>query len=181
MILVDSGNPVLAHPRLDPPTTRKLEKGDLFISEYVTSYAGYELHTECSISIGEPRKEYREIFKVCKEASDKSTAKLRPGISFKEVIKAERAPVYEAGMDCITCGYIDKGLGVGPVTFNGPDSALEEIAPILIKENMTLGNMIDLFNPRWINGGGVILGDTYLVTKDGPRKLTDIPLELVVV
>jgi len=182
MILVDSGNPVLPHPRYPPPTTRKLEKGDIFMTEYHVKYAGYQTHTERCVSIGQPRKEYLEIFEVCKEAYNAGLDKLRPGVSLKEAVEAERAPVYKAGMDWVECSFHAHGIGSGGFpTFMKSDAHLEEIAFATIKENMVFANMVDVFNPKWVNGGGIILADSFLVMKDGHRRFGDIPLELAVV
>jgi len=182
MILIDSGNPVLAHPRYPPPTNRRLEKGDIFITEYHTKYAGYQTHTERSVSIGKPQKESMEIYEVCKEAYYAGLEKMKPGVSFREAVEALRAPVYKVGMEGVECGFHAHGItSAGFPSFIKSDDHLDEIESITIKENMVFTNQIDLFNPKWPKGGGMILGDSFLVTKDGPRVFVDIPLELAIV
>jgi Xaa-Pro aminopeptidase len=182
MILIGSTTPNFGHPRYPPPTMRKLEKSDIFMTEYHTSYAGYIVHTERSVSIGKPRKEYTELFKVCLESHNRSMDKLKPGKSLKEAIEAARSPICEAGMDWIECGFHLHGLESGGFPSSGGTSgaALEKIAPFEIRENMIFASVINIYNPSWPKGGGVTLGNTVLVTKQGNRILQDIPLELAV-
>lgn len=182
MILLDSGNPVLGHPRHPPATTRKLEKGDVFIVEYHTKYAGYQTHTERSVSIGTPKKESMDIYDVCKEAYRASMKHVKPGVSFKEMVEVLRAPVYKAGLDGVECGFHAHGLTSGGFpSFVGPDDQLAPFESLIIKENMVFTNQIDLFNPKNIKAGGMVLGDSFIVTKDGPRVFVDIPVELAIV
>jgi Xaa-Pro aminopeptidase len=46
---------------------------------------------------------------------------------------------------------------------------------------MVFGTAADIFNPNWNQKTGLMLGDTVLITNDGPRKLTNVPLELTVI
>ncbi|MBI4321166.1 MAG: hypothetical protein HY675_21965 [Chloroflexi bacterium] len=46
---------------------------------------------------------------------------------------------------------------------------------------MVFGQNIDINDPNWRPNVGVQLGDTVLVTKEGPRLLCETPLELPIV
>lgn len=52
---------------------------------------------------------------------------------------------------------------------------------IRLEENMVFGQNIDIHNPKWNPNTGLMLGDTIWVTRDGPKKLTRIPVELTIV
>jgi Xaa-Pro aminopeptidase len=170
MLLIGSTFPNFSHPRAPTISTRKLEKGDVILLEYHTSYAGYMAHVERSLSIGKPRKEYLELFKVCKDVYMNMVEKLKPGESFEEIEKAAQNQVLEAGMEWYECMIGPHGLESGSLPLG-----------TILKENMCLRVGHNLYNPRWANGGGLNLASTILVSKEGPRKLENIPVELTVV
>ena len=171
LLLVGSTAPNFGHPRCDTLSTRKLEKGDIFMAEYHTTYAGYMTQTERNVSIGKPRKEYLELFKVCKEVYTGMADKLRPGKSYKEAEEAAWAELRKAGVDCVECGIGTHGLNSEPI----PPGAE------IVAENMTIKVGLNIYNPKWAKGGGFGLASTVLITKDGNRPVDNIPLELAVV
>ena len=59
---------------------------------------------------------------------------------------------------------------------SGPPPGTKTLA-----ENITLCAVLNIYNPKWANGGDITLGNTILVTKEGPRILENIPIELAVV
>lgn len=186
MILMDSGSPPLLHGRWPPPTQRPLEKGDIIIVEYHSNYAGYMAAVEHSVSLGEPSQEFREIHQVSQEVFARGTAKMWPGTPFGEVIEAFRAPVQEAGMAYVECGI--HGHGLSSCEFPScvyskewGEHGLAQVPAVELAEGMVFGTNIDIHNPRWSKATGLMLGDTILVTREGPRKLTSIPLEFTVV
>lgn len=188
MIMLDSGSPPLLHGRPAPGTTRKLEKGDMIITEYHSNYAGYTIAVEHTFSLGEPLKEFKEIHRVSETAYHNGVSKMRPGAELTEVIEAFRQPVRDAGMAYIEVGVCGHGLSspeFPSVVFGGEggiwhEHGLAKIPPVQLKENMVFGINMDVHNPKWNENTGTMLGDTIWVTADGPRQLTRIPVELTV-
>ena len=172
-------------------STRVLEKGDVVTTEYHGNYGGYNHATEHSISLGEPRKEYLKIEQVCEEVFNAEVEALRVGATLEEVEKKIRAPVRKAGMMYAECGIHGHGLSSPELaTFvYGPPSeclygeavSINQVIPFELKENMVFGMNIDISDPRWNKKAGLMLGDTLVVTKNGGRKLSKIPVELTVV
>lgn len=181
----------LLHGRGQPlsPTTRPLAKGDLIITEFHTSYAGYLTGCEKSVFIGEPPKELRRIHDVAVECMEVGIEKLRPGVTLGEAAEAFRAPAKKAKMDFIELGFHGHGLSSpelprtatvpseklrrthGAGSFNGP-------ASMMIRENMVLATNIDIHDPDWRTDVGVMgPADTIWVTGKGPVKLVGTPLE----
>ena len=181
----------LLHGRGQPlsPTTRPLQKGDLIITEFHTSYGGYLSASEKSVFIGEPPKELRRIHDVAVECLEMGIQKLRPGVTVGEAAEAFREPVRRANMDFIELGFHGHGLSSpelprsatvpseklrrerSPGFFHGP-------ASMMIRENMVVATNIDIHDPAWRNDVGIMgPGDTILVTEKGPVKLVGTPLE----
>lgn len=189
MILLDSGNPPLLHGRTPPYSMRRLEKGDIIITEFHSNYGGYQIGIEHSISLGKPRKEYRDIHRVCEKCFQQGVAALRPGTPLEQVERAFRTPAEEAGMTHIELGIHGHGLSspeFPTFVFGGKGGLVQghglgKLAPINLEENMVFGTNIDINNPGWSKESGLMLGDTILVTRDGPRKLSRVPVEFTVV
>jgi Xaa-Pro aminopeptidase len=189
----------LLHGRGQPfsPTTRILKKGDLLITEFHTSYGGYLTAVEKSVYIGKPPKELQRIHDVAAECFHNGIEKFRPGTKLNDVLEGFRSPVYKAKMDYIEIGFHGHGLSspefpaityppkkkeeeeIGEHQRIGRESLSGEggIGSLEIKENMVFGTNIDIHDPNWRNDVGIMLGDTIWVTKDGPYRLVETPLE----
>jgi Xaa-Pro aminopeptidase len=187
-IYLDIGSPPMLHGRLPPYTTRKVQKGDMLITEYHASYAGYLVAAEHTFALGEPHEEIRKVHRVGEECFKQGTASMVIGAQFKDVIAAYRAPADREGIAYVELGIHGHGLsscefpttvygGAGGIYHN---HNLGQIPPVTLQENMVFGHNIDLHNPVWNPNTGIMLGDTIWVTKEGPNKLTSIPLELTV-
>jgi len=182
MLLMDSGNPAFAHPKHPPVSNRRIEKGDMIVVEYHTKYAGMVTHTERTVSIGEPSREAKELYGVCKEAYFASLESMTPGTTLKAATEALRAPVNKAGYSYLECGYHSHGCTSGGFpSYNDPDNNLDDVAYVIIHENMVFTQEVDLYNPKWKRGGGAVLADSFVVTDKGAMVLADIPVELAVV
>jgi Xaa-Pro aminopeptidase len=189
MIWLSSGPYPPPHATKPPPSYRQLEPGDLLVVEYHSNYNGYISGIEHSVSIGEPRKEYKEIHEICLESQKSGIGKMRAGNSLIEVVDAFRAPILEAGMNFVECGIHGHGLASPEFPSCMYGGMSEEwgwhpyamIPPIELQENMVFGTASDVFNPRWKGNTGLMLGDTVLVTTEGPVKLCQAPSELTIV
>jgi len=188
-IWMDVSGPPKLHGRYPPYRSRKIEKGDVLITEFHTSYAGYLVATEHTISLGEPRAELREVHRVAEECFREGVASMTIGASFAAVIAAYRTPAERAGMAYVELGVHGHGLRSCefPTTvFGGKngmlhDHRLAQIPEVALQENMVFGQNIDVHNPRWNPDSGVMLGNTICVTREGPVVLSRVPTELTVV
>lgn len=189
----------LLHGRGQPlsPTSRPLQKGDLIITEFHTSYAGYLTACEKSVFIGEPPKQLQRIHDVAVECLEMGIQKFRPGVTIGEAVEAFREPARKANMDYVELGFHGHGLASPefptivyslkePEIEVGAGTILEEgwsgvygLASIELKENMVFGTNIDIYDPSWRNDVGIMgPGDTIWITEKGPVKLIETPLEL---
>lgn len=185
----------LLHGRGQPlsPTTRPLKKGDLVITEFHSSYGGYLTGCEKSVFIGKPPKELRRIHDVAVECLEMGIQKLKPGVAIGEAAEAFRAPARKANMDFVELGFHGHGLSSPELprtatlpteklkrkgeagSFNGP-------ASIELRENMVVATNIDIHDPAWRTDVGIMgPADTIWITKKGPVKLVNTPLEFSIV
>lgn len=165
------------------PTTRPLADGDLVISEFHTKYAGYLVHTEYTVHVGDrvPRQLQR-IWDVAVECLDISQEMMRPGATLREVWEAVRLPAKKAGLEWVELGFHAMGLaspefptvvyepGFGVDTLNG-----HGIGDLELEAGMTFGNNIDLFDPTWKPDVGCVLSDFMVVREGGAELLVGTP------
>ena len=90
------------------PSHRRLERGDVIITELSASYWGYTGQIQRPIFVeAEPTPEWQRLFDVAKESYDAIAAVLRPGATESEVIRAAE-PIRAGGYaiyDDLVHGY----------------------------------------------------------------------------
>jgi Xaa-Pro aminopeptidase len=178
----------MLHGRLGPFTSRQIQPGDIIITEYHSSYAGYLIASEHSFSLGEPDPAFRRLHGVMEECFSEGMASMTVGTPFSDVIAAYRAPADRNGMAYVELGIHGHGLGScePPTTVFGGQSGilhdhfLGQIPDVALADGMVFGQNIDVHDPSFNPNAGLMLGDTVWVTRDGPRKMTRIPAELTI-
>jgi Xaa-Pro dipeptidase len=191
MIWISSGATPPPHGKRPPAGMRRLEAGDIVICEYHARYKGYLTGAEISLSLGEPRHEYRRIQEVCFESQTRGIAAMRPGAPFAAAVRAFREPIDEAGFGSVECGLHGHGLAspefpscmYGGRGGSWATHAYARIPSVRFQENMVFATASDVYDPRWNENTGLMLGRTILITANGPEELTGLPLrrELIVV
>jgi Xaa-Pro aminopeptidase len=189
MIWLSAGQLRPPHAKKPPPSFRKLEKGDIIVTEFHSNYQGYLSGIEHSISLGKPKQEFVKIHQVCIDAQNSGIESMKTGVLLNKVIDAFRKPIIDAGMSFVECGFHGHGLASPefPSCMYGGHAGQWEwhpyaiVPPIRLTENMVFGTAADVFDPKWNQKTGLMLGDPILITKEGPRKLTKVPFELTLV
>jgi Xaa-Pro aminopeptidase len=161
------------------PSRRKIEAGDVIITEFSASYWGYTGQIQRPIFIGaHPTQEWQRMFDVALESYEAILAVLRAGGTEADVIRAGE-PIREAGYaiyDDLVHGYgvdimppiVDRTqLGHPPedggATFERGMAIVVQPNPITPDEQM-----------------GLQLGELTVVGEDGAESLHDVPLEPLV-
>ncbi len=164
------------------PTSRPLQKGDVVLSEFHCSVAGYLSATEFSLTLGpapEPRQRIHQVQVACLE---QALSYFRPGVTLKEVWEAIRQPCLQAGLDYLELGFHGHGLAspeFPTVVYKPGEGVLDGtgLEEYRLSENMVFGTNIDIYDPRWKPDIGLMFGDTVVVTHDGGRRLVNVPFE----
>jgi Xaa-Pro aminopeptidase len=158
------------------PSRRRLERGDVIITEFSASYWGYTGQIQRPVFVGaEPTAEWRRLFDVAREAHDAIAGVLRAGATEADVILAAE-PIREAGYaiyDDLVHGYgvdimppiVDREqLGRPPADggarFERGSAVVIQPNPITPDERM-----------------GLQLGGLTIVRDAGPEQLHDVTFE----
>ena len=147
---------------------KKLKKGDIILSEITSCYAGYYTQLCRPICIGDPPRDFIELFKIHMELYELVRKELRPGNTWNQV----DAKVKELALQKRDFSRA-WALQTTELAESGPRYNLE------LKAGMAI------INHPWTStaGGyeGHTIGDTFIVTEGEPEGLSKLPLEVKVV
>lgn len=165
------------------PTSRPLQPGDLVITEFHCSVAGYLSGSEFSLTIGPAPEPVHRIHQAQVACLLNSLPRFRPGVPLKDVWEAMRRPCLDVGLDYLELGFHGHGLAspeFPTVVYKPGEGALDGkgLEDFALRENMVFGLNVDIYDPRWRRDVGLMFGDTVVVTPDGGRRLCHVPLEL---
>jgi Xaa-Pro aminopeptidase len=99
MIITTAQKPIF--PRI-PPSHHKLEKGDVGIFEVNVSYGGLHPQTCYAISLGEPQKEVKEMYKLCEELYQFVLVELEKKSRYIDIELALANQIHAAGYEPTT-------------------------------------------------------------------------------
>jgi Xaa-Pro aminopeptidase len=153
------------------PTGRPLEGGDVLrISLEPASRGGFWTQTIRMFCLDKPAVKVKAAFDLCSEAIQVAEEKLRPGFTGGE-IASDMIEVMKKSRDGLI-GPLGHGMGLD----------LTEPPFLLPSDETTLKpGMVITIHPSLIWGDASIwMGDTYLVTRDKPEKLSKLPNLLTV-
>ncbi len=159
------------------PTDKKVESGDLVMTEVPIGYGMYYTKIMGSFFVGEPPGEYREMFELAASVHDAVISELKPGMKGSDVDRFAE-PIKEAG-------FVSAGLVSGWSNYNGPpfvgqtnkefprpqiQSHLDLVfKPGLCVEVMAYPIAPDLKKGLWV-------GSTCVFTENGLRRLNKYPV-----
>lgn len=156
-------------------TDRKLEAGDVIVGEITPCYRGYFAQLCRTLILGEPSDLQREKYDLLLRAQAAGLSVAKAGLPSAGIAKAVNQVIGAAGYSeycrqpyMRTRGH---GLGMGGVV---PYDVTEDSSPILV-EKMTMVIHPNQYIPET---GYMMLGDTVVIEKNGPRSLTEVPRQL---
>ena len=148
-----------------------MEKGDVIEIEVDASYLGYKAQFNQPFSLGEPDKEWQEVFNILTESFTNGFNTLKPGITVGELHEALSAPVKKAG-------YLHRSP-----TFHGLGLAIEEPFGVFVAQPDYQPNLARIIEPGMVLEleppairpdfkKGATIGSPVLVTDTGCRLLS---------
>jgi Xaa-Pro aminopeptidase len=151
-----------------PPTSRVLQKGDLFILDFSVVIDGYRSDFTNTIAVGgAPTAEQRRLFELCMAAMTAGEKELRAGNACSTVYDAVNGVFEKAG--------VAQHFGVGHHAGHGLGLSHPE-APFIVRkadEDLRAGDVVTLEPGLYVSGvGGLRIERNYLVTADGHECLS---------
>ena len=171
-IIIASGKrSALPHGRA---SGKRIEKGDFILIDFGLGSQGYHSDQTRTVVCGNPSLEQQKIYRIVKEAHDKATEKVRPGIPICEVDGAARDHIRNQGYG----EYFGHGTGHGIGLAVHEDPVVNGENKGLVQEGMVFTIEPGIYIPDW---GGVRIEDMVLVTPHGAEVLTYLPRELKII
>ncbi|ASI99873.1 M24 family metallopeptidase [Thermococcus celer] len=154
------------------PGDRRLRRGDMVILDYGARWKGYCSDITRTIAIGRPDERLVGIYETVKEAQERAYRTVREGIPAREIDRAARETIAEAGYGRYFTHRTGHGLGldVHEEPYIGPDGE------VVLGEGMTFTIEPGIYVPGL---GGVRIEDDVAVQEGRGRRLTRAERELV--
>jgi Xaa-Pro dipeptidase len=172
-----SGRPGEMPHRIEQPTFRMLEHGDVIMVEIEGRWGGYASQIDQTVAIGAATPELRAAMELNFAAFSRTLQMIKPGVTVREVASAAQLTGL-GGRARVELNLQGRGTGDdGPLVAStlGPSEALdvviEEHCCLLLKPNVRLDGATGHFC-RW--------GDSIAITRGGAVRLGTRPQELPV-
>lgn len=171
-ISADPLNPGFTHW---PQRPKRMEQGDVVITQISPCFGGYFTQLIRGFSIGEPNAKIKGMATTCLQAHQEGASMLSPGMPFKKVTGAIEEVVKKSGYNTLfRSGRASIGMDLNEIKGKDyPEAILEPGMVVVIHPNATLNDhklgMLSYLGP----------GDTYAITENGARRLTLAPQDLV--
>ena len=156
-------------------SAREIRNGDVVITEFGARYMGYEGQTGRPLTIGKPTSEYRDIWEVVVEGALVLERSLRPGVTAEDIRLAGRQFFESAGY--VISAPMLHTLGIcnsAPVIFldavtGDPGFVFEAGMVVSLQSNPATEDQRK----------GLFMGNDYVVTESGCRRLNERPFEMI--
>lgn len=152
------------------PRERIIGQGDLVHAEFAG--VSHRYHTVCchTMSLGEPSKRARDIYRITRESLQMALKVIRPGVPVADVENASYVPLAREGLE--KAAMMRFGYGIG-VAF--PPIWLETLQISRGFSNRLEANMVFVLHAclELVDEGiGTMQGGTYALTASGLKQLT---------
>ncbi len=170
-------NPDMPYP-WHVPSERVIQSGDVVLNEISVGYGGCSGQLIVPISVGQPTREYRDLYAIARRCLDDVARTLRPGATKDDILEAART-IPDAGLDAqapIIHGWPNPPMA--PILPLGREAETSNAEPFVLQDRMLI--MIEPNPVVRDTGRGVFLGALHVVTPEGGRCLHSHPLEFAV-
>lgn len=153
------------------PSGRRLRRGDVVIHGTGCVVEGYYSEDERTIFVGTPTAEQRQLFDVMLRAQQSAIDAIRPGIKCREVDRAARRVIEEAGYGPQFTHRTGHGIGIdiheAPFFSASDETVLQPGMAMTVEPGIYVDGV-----------GGFRHSDTVIVTPGGREVLTAFPKAL---
>jgi Xaa-Pro aminopeptidase len=150
----------------------KYSKGDLILfNAEIAGPGGYFSQLVRTLSLGTPSEEAQKAFSVCSEALQSGESLLKPGRKTTQVYRSIRSTIEQG---CHEMG-LHPGHSQGLDIFERP--ILDGKDDVELKPGMVIVLHPHVLMP---SGGGIWIGETFVITLDGYRRLQESRRDLMV-
>jgi methionyl aminopeptidase len=154
-----------------PPGPYIFKEGDHYVfSIEISGPGGYWSQVVRPLCIGAPSATYEKLFETGKKALDAGVSQMTPGARLGNVARIISSEARDAGFKTGVWSGHGMGMDLGDGIGMFEDSTLE------LKEGMVI-----TVHPHILSGDGkegLLLGDTYVITRDGAWNLSRTTCEL---
>ncbi len=156
------------------PGDRKIQKGDFILFDLGVVYEGYCSDITRTVAFGEPSDKQLEIYETVKKAEQAAIDLIRPGVKARDLDKAARDVITEAGYGEYFTHRLGHGLGISVHEF----PSITGTNDMELEEGMVFTVEPGIYHPEIT---GVRIEDDVVVTSDGVEVLTKFPKELQII
>jgi len=164
-----------------PSSHRTLQLHDTILNEISPCYGGYWIQWGRPVAIGEPDNELQKLFEVTMEAYQTISKTIKPGATFEQVTNAAHELIISKGFTWLAPAtqWVGLDLTEGASMAKGTSKKLEMVPRPLDKRALEAG-MVIVNQPNVVTKDfrkGMLVIDTFIVTKDGCRVVSKAPLK----
>ena len=156
------------------PIGKVLAAGDTVYMEVSGVVRRYHCNISRTVVVGEPSAQLRELYAIVKEALDRATGALRPGVSVREIV--ELVASLQSGYESNTWGRFGFSMEIAypPIWIGG-------LSLMRGDEHVLEPGMVITMEPglSYANGATMMFGNNVLVTEGDPEILNDVPTDLI--
>jgi Xaa-Pro dipeptidase len=156
------------------PIGKVLASGDTVYMEVSGVVRRYHCNISRTVVLGEPSAKLRELYAVVKEALDRATDALRPGVSVREIV--ELVAALQGAYEGNTWGRFGFSMEIAypPIWIGG-------LSLMHGDEHVLEPGMVITMEPglSYADGATMMFGNHVLVTDGDPEVLNDVPTGLI--
>ncbi len=157
------------------PDDRELQKGELLLLDFGTSYCGYHSDMTRTFAVGgEPSDAVREMYEAVRDANERGKAAAKPGATSHEIHTQCQVELESERWSDFATHRTGHGLGL---EVHEPPSIMRGDQTVL-KPGMVFTVEPGLYKDGF---GGVRIEDDLWITDDGHESLTVFPRDLQII
>ncbi|NLB74838.1 MAG: aminopeptidase P family protein [Firmicutes bacterium] len=171
--IVGSG-PYSAQPHYRPTTEKLIQQGDAVVLDFGGTLNHYHSDMTRTVFVGEPDKEFQEIYDIVRKAHDAAMAFAKPGVKCEDIDSVARHVITESGYGEYFIHRTGHGIGLEvheePYVVQGNTAVLEPGMAFSIEPGIYIPGRY-----------GVRIEDCVIVCDSGIEHFTKAPSELTVI